>query len=230
LWAVLKGNHTGKALVDDIQNPSQGVVRTDAALTYFSPQTNQDFLGKAVEQFRKSGEVWLVWPDKTTLELPIVEDAEIINRVEFFGIKPGSNDLLNLRNRLPVDFIIQTIDAEMLQHCEWGEEMAFYSGSPDNFLKHGIGLCMLHDKEIITEAYASSLGKVRAEIGAITREAHRGQGYAPIASAHLIALVEERGFEPYWSCDADNNASVRVAQKLGFQKVRYYKIYEYDAW
>ena len=133
LWAVLKGNHSGKALVDDIKNPSQCVVRTDAALTYFSSQTNHDFLGKAIEQFRRSGEVWLVWTDATTLEPPIVEDAEIINRMEFFGIKSGSKGLLNLRNKLPLNFIIQTIDAEMLQHCEWGEEMVFYSGSPDNF-------------------------------------------------------------------------------------------------
>jgi len=228
LWAVLKGNHAGKALVDDDQNPSQCVVRTDAALTYFSPHTNHDFLMKVIEQFRRSGEIWLVWPDEITFEPPMIEDAVMINRMAFLEIKPDSDKLINLRNSVPVNFDIQTIDAKMLHRCEWGEEMAFYSGSLENFLQHGIGLCILHDNEIITEAYASSLGKVRAEIGAITREAHRGQGYAPIACAHLIALVEERGYEPYWICDADNNASVRVAQKLGFQEVRVYKIFEYS--
>jgi RimJ/RimL family protein N-acetyltransferase len=72
------------------------------------------------------------------------------------------------------------------------------------------------------------LGKTRAEIGAITREAYRGQGLAPIACAYLIEVCGQRDYQSYWSSDANHKASIRVAQKLGFQHKRTYMIYEYE--
>jgi hypothetical protein len=48
LWAVLKGNHTGTALVDHPQRPQQAVVRTDAVLIFFSQDIQQEFLNNAI--------------------------------------------------------------------------------------------------------------------------------------------------------------------------------------
>lgn len=171
---------------------------------------------------------WLVWPHKTLLKPPD-ESAEVVDRLEFYGYNPGSDTLDQLKKQLPAGHEIRTIDAELLQRCEWRGEMEFYAGSFDNFLKHGIGFCMLRGNEIIVEAYASALGKTRAEIGAITREAHRGRGYAPVTCAYLIEVCERRGYQAYWSCDADHLSSIRVAQKLGFQPERTYQIFEYDS-
>jgi len=55
LWSVLKGNHTGKALVDEPQQPSQAVLRTDAVLTYYSIRTQQSFLNQAIAILRELG-------------------------------------------------------------------------------------------------------------------------------------------------------------------------------
>ena len=70
LWAALLGKHSGKAVVDHPQNPTQCVLRTEAALSYFSPQTKQDFLDKATAYFRSLGPVWLVWPHSISLRPP----------------------------------------------------------------------------------------------------------------------------------------------------------------
>ena len=223
LWAVLKGNHTGKAVVDSARNPTQCVLRTDAALTYFSDQTGQAFLNQAVSFLRVNGPIWLVWPHRTDLHPPEGEDIETANRFEFYKTRAGI--LENLRKQLPDGYAVRKIDKELLERCEWRAEMEFYAGSSGSFLNHGIGLCMMVEDEILVEAYASSLGKTRAEIGAITRESFRGRGYAPIACAFLIEACEQRGFQAYWSCDADHTASIRVAQKLGFEQMRAYKIY-----
>jgi RimJ/RimL family protein N-acetyltransferase len=37
-----------------------------------------------------------------------------------------------------------------------------------------------------------------------------------MAVAHLAAALAERDLAMYWSCDRDNEASARVAAKLGF--------------
>jgi RimJ/RimL family protein N-acetyltransferase len=130
---------------------------------------------------------------------------------------------------LPDGFEIQPTDRRLLERCEWRAEMEFYCGSLENFLLNGIGLCLMHEDDIIVEVYASSLGAGKAEIGAFTRNAYRGRGYAPIACAYLIQACEQRGYQPYWSCDAENMASIRVAQKLGFRQEQAYQVFEYTA-
>jgi hypothetical protein len=150
LWAVLKGNYTGKAVVDDQQNPSQCVLRTDAALSYWGRQTSQVFLDEAIAHFRKVGFVWLVWPHRTPLHPP--QDATVVNRLEFYEYDPCSQALGELRGQLPDGYTIQDINRQLLARCEWRTEMEFYAGSLSNFLEHGIGLGMMRGGEIIVEA------------------------------------------------------------------------------
>lgn len=228
LWAVLLGRHTGKVVVDSRQKPTQCVLRTDAALTYFSPKTQQAFLDESIEYFRLTGSIWLVWPAPCSLEPPSLEAAHLAHRVAFGDNDQNLDILSGWRQRLPVDFQIHPIDRTTLERCEWRDEMAFYCSSLENFLVNGIGLVMMRGDEIIAEAYASSLGKSRAEIGAITHEIYRGHCYAPIICAYLIEGCRSRGFQAYWSCDIDNPASIRVAQKLCLQQCYTYKIYEYE--
>ncbi len=229
LWAVLKGNYVGEALVDSTSTPSQCVLRTNAALTYYSFQTEQVFLNEAVAHFKEIDQVWLVWPHQTDLHPPQADLAEIVSRLEFYGTDADSDTLRNLRRQLPDGFVIRRIDQRLIERCEWCAEMEFYAGSLENFLSHGIGICMLQGNDIVVEAYASSLGKTRAEIGAITHEKFRGHGYAPIACAFLIEACEKLGYQAYWSCDEGHTASIRVARKLGFRYETPYLIYEYPA-
>ena len=74
----------------------------------------------------------------------------------------------------------------------------------------------MRDDEILAEAYAPFIGRGVAEIGVVTAEAHRGQGLAAIAVAWLMVPIAERGLAAYWSCNTTNEASIRVAQKVGF--------------
>ena len=206
LWAVLEGRHSGVALVDQAHNPVQCVLRTGAALSYISSQPHQSFLESAIQHFRQQGPVWLVWPHHTGLEPPDTERAGVVPRLEFYDCDVQSDTLSQWRDRLPAGHEIRPIDAALFTRCEWREEMEFYAGSAGNFLAQNIGLCVMREEEFIVEAYASALGNQLAEIGAITRPAYRGQGYAPIACAFLIEACQQRGYQAYWSCDADHTA------------------------
>jgi RimJ/RimL family protein N-acetyltransferase len=228
LWAVLIGNHAGEARVDEVQNPTQCVLRTEAALTYFSPQTEQSTLERSIEDFLNIGPVWLVWPQNTSLTPPTIGSVEVLPRYEFYDYDPESDDLREMRKKLPPELRIKKIDGRLLELCEWKSEMEFYCGGVDGFLKYGLGYCLLSGEQIITEAYVSAFGRNRADIGAITRKPYRGRGYAPITCAYLIEACEKRGYQAYWSCERDHHASVQVARKLGFQHMLPYKIYEYS--
>lgn len=229
LWAVLKGLHTGTALVDNSQNPTECVLRTDTGLTFASRQVGGEFQQQAISAFRQQGAVWLLSFSRQDLQSIAPQPDRISQRLEFYDYDPHDPRLAELRARLPRGFKIKSIDRSLLERCEWRDEMEFFCGSLDNFLTNAFGLCLMHAEEIITEAYVSSFGDVYAEIGAITRPAHRGKGYAPIACAYLIQECEQRGCHGYWSCEVDNLASIRVARKLGFRQENPYQILEYDS-
>ncbi len=225
LWAVLLGRHAGRALVDDQRNPTQCVLRTEACLTYASTNVQETFLSEAITAHRHAGKVWLIRKQGDT---PKPECVQVSRRLEFYDCYPLSPELAELRSQLPQGYEIRPIDQALLERCEWGDEMVFYCGSRANFLRNDLGICLMHGEQIITEAYASAFGSEYAEIGAITREAYRGRGYASITVACLIELIERRGFHGYWSCEADNPASAGVARKLGFGIERAYEIWEYQ--
>ncbi len=226
LWAVFLGMHTGRAVVDNTRQPTQCVLRTDARLTYASRQISQEFLLSAIGYLRHTGAIWLI---NAQADLPAPKGYSILPRLEFRDYDPHSRQLASLRSLLPEGSRLQRIDRGLLERCAWREDMEFYCGSLDNFLRNDLGLCMMNGEEIIVEAYASALGSYDAEIGAITHESYRGRGYAPIAVAYLIEILEQRGYHAYWSCDQDNPASARVARKLGFRVERPYEIHEYEA-
>jgi RimJ/RimL family protein N-acetyltransferase len=226
LWAVFQGRHAGRALVDDLRYPSQCLVRTEAVLTYASHLMSHSFLSEAIDYFRHTGHNWLI---RSPGDPPASESHRTLPRLEFFDYDPHSPVLEDFRNRLPADFEIRPIDANLLNRCEWRDDMAFYCGSLENFLHHGVGICLMHGDEIIVETYASALGAPYAEIGAIAHEPYRGNGYAPIAVSYLIEALEQRGLHAYWSCNTDNPASARVARKLGFKIERPYEIWEYES-
>jgi hypothetical protein len=113
-----------------------------AALTYLGYKTTQTFLDEAITHLRNIGSVWLVWPHKTSLRPPEIENAKVVNRLEFYENDPNSEILQKLRKQLPPGFEICPINAQLFKRCEWREEMKFYAGGFDNFLKYGIGICI----------------------------------------------------------------------------------------
>jgi len=225
LWAVFLGRHPGRSLVDDMEHPTQCVVRTDALLTYASLGISQDFLGRAVQHFRQSMRIWLV---RNQADPPAPFGYRTMPRLEFYDYDRCSPVLADLRRQLPEGYMLRIIDMELLQRCEWRDDMTFYCGSLENFLLHDLGLCLMHGEEIIVETYASALGSPNAEIGAITHEPYRGKGYASITVAYLIEALEQRGYHAYWSCDLDNPPSARVARKLGFKVEKAYEAWDYE--
>ncbi len=225
LWAVFHGRHAGRALVDDIHKPMQCLLRTEAALTYASRLVSLSFLTDAIEYFKHIGHIWLI---RSPGDSAAPGRSRFLPRLEFYDYDPQSPVLANLRNSLPGGFELCKIDERLLNRCEWRDDMAFYSGDLENFLRNDFGICMMFGDTIIVETYASALGAPYAETGAITHEPYRGKGYAPIAMAYLIKELEERGFHAYWSCDVDNPASASVARKLGFRIEKPYEIWEYE--
>lgn len=88
-------------------------------------------------------------------------------------------------------------------------------------------LLVMDGDVICSEAYAVFLGAGKFEIGIVTNQEYRKQGYAYLACKGLLQLVEATGYPPRWSYFGGNVGSAATARKLGFGGQREYQWFSY---
>ena len=227
LFGILEGRLPGRALADDGAAPRIAAVQDAQGIAFVSRTTSQSEFDAALHGLRREAMVGLIWP--STDDGPVTPEApaQAMDRLGFGPIQTASPRLEDLRAALPAGIDVRSMDAELLARCEWRELVEAAYGSIDAFLDQGLGLCLMRDDEILAEAYAPFIGRGVAEVGVVTAEAHRGQGLAATAIACLTERLDERDLAMYWSCDTSNDASVRVAGKLGFGAAQPFRILMY---
>jgi hypothetical protein len=102
-----------------------------------------------------------------------------------------------------------------------------YWGSVDTFLRTGLGYVLADGKEI---ASLCCSGLVAGNIHAVdieTEVSHRRKGYAEIVARAFVAECVEKHIQPHWDCMAENTASARLAEKIGFTRSQVYTLYSF---
>ena len=99
------------------------------------------------------------------------------------------------------------------------EEMRGYGFSgADGLLRDGFAAAVVVDGEVRAIAQTYARTGAYADIGVYTAEGYRRRGYAAACASLVIEQVQTRGETPAWSTGEDNHASMRVAEKLGFEQ------------
>lgn len=127
----------------------------------------------------------------------------------------------------PENLTIRKIDAAFVkQSLHFNEEYnTEYWGSTSNFLKNGLGFCIVHNEDVISECTSIFSSNQYAEIDIATKPNWMGQGLA-LAVAH--AFIDEclaNHITPRWDCNVDNAASIKLGKKLGFEKPKLYCVF-----
>lgn len=92
-----------------------------------------------------------------------------------------------------------------------------YWNSKNDFLKNGFGFCIYFDKNYVSIAFSGFLEDHKCDIGVETLNNYKGKNYATLVSTKLIDYCIQNSIEPIWSCRSDNIASIKLANKLGFE-------------
>lgn len=108
-------------------------------------------------------------------------------------------------------------DAPLLAQAlaaDWSEDQLGAFATPDDFLRHGIGMALVRDGELLAGCASFCRHADGYEIQVDTHPQARGKGYATAVSAAFLLRALQAGKKPCW--DAANAVSLRLAQKLGF--------------
>ena len=89
----------------------------------------------------------------------------------------------------------------------------------EDLLANGLAAGAVVDGELVSIAHTNAVTAEYGDVGVFTDDAWRGMGFAT-ASASIVARgIQDLGRIPVWSAGEDNEASSRIATKLGFVEV-----------
>lgn len=86
--------------------------------------------------------------------------------------------------------------------------------SPADFAARGIGFAVVDGDDVAGAAWSSLACRAAIEVSVFVDERHRRRGVATAVAARLVLECLGRSLRPNW--DAANEASCRLAMKLGF--------------
>ena len=217
LYSILENRSAGKIFTDDRSNPSFMLVCSPAAYVFLGGSPDQTSLRKIVSYLKSLLHVSLVspvdWKFKTFFEeagFTAVERLQFQRHCDFFNLD-------SWKDSLPARYSINKIDNETFPQCNWRSFILSCYGDADHFFTNGRGFCLVDQGKIISEAYGI-IAAGKAEIGVVTDEKYRGQNLGTSICAVMLDYCCKNDIEPFWSCNANNPASVAIAKKLGFEE------------
>lgn len=93
-------------------------------------------------------------------------------------------------------------------------------GGPAGLAASGLGWGAFMGVELVSVAVPFFIGEMHEDIGVVTERAFRRQGLSTACAAALVTDIHARGRLPTWITSRENVASVDVARRLGFRRVR----------
>lgn len=90
---------------------------------------------------------------------------------------------------------------------------------PARLLQERFAAGAIVDGAVVAIAQNYAISPKFGDVGVATLPEFRERGYAAAGAALVAKWLVENGRTPVWSCGADNGASLRVAQKVGFAEV-----------
>jgi RimJ/RimL family protein N-acetyltransferase len=93
-------------------------------------------------------------------------------------------------------------------------------GGPAGLAGSGCAWAAFMDAKVASIACPFYFGDRYEDIGIVTEPAFRGKGLAIACTSALIKDIFAKGHLPSWGTSPDNEPSLRIARKLGFQLQR----------
>jgi RimJ/RimL family protein N-acetyltransferase len=232
-YSVLHSMIPGVVYVDHSECPKSVLVGTISGIYFIAGDETNHHFNHSLQEFY----INKVREKKTrfTLFSSTTKWDEVINKLfkdETIQMKRYSfafnpNKYSPKQVQISKEFTLKRIDENTIKNSlefnhTYYEE---YWGSVSNFLANGFGYCVLHHETVASECTSIFVGNTMAEIDIVTHKEYRGNGLAFITAKAFINHCLQNGFIPRWDCDVNNFASIKLAEKLGFDNPTEYSVF-----
>ena len=138
------------------------------------------------------------------------------------------------RREMPAACQMRRIDEGLLESAHLGNARdvagwvrSFWDSYRD-FVERGFGFCLVEGGTIASWCLSVFASGMHFELGLATAPDYRGRGYATLTAAACAEHCVEHGLTPHWHCWEDNAPSIRVAEKVGFERPERYAVYRFE--
>ena len=190
---------------------------TDALFVYLDGEPGPESIAEVDARYRKRPLVCLTgaWKDQVEARYP---DATVFRRTV---MKPACRFTMPEIPELPDGYRLTDMDEAAFEKHPFshGENYASWAA----FRAEGSGAVVYEGEEIVASASSFLSVKKEVELDVSTRDADQGKGLATACVARMLRDCAERGITVHW--DAQNDISLHLAEKFGFEKETEYSVY-----
>ncbi len=240
LERLFESSQRGRAFISAILELGIGTIKVDsehepqvALLSY--PPLNA--IGGKVIAAEESGILedfprgnLLIVPDEeweSLLRKSWGDDLKSIPRTRLSTDHLSTRRLKQLKRSLPQGFEMKRLDSGLLERADpsMKEHVSMFWNSPEHFLAKGFGFCISHDKRVVSMAstFVPFVHEFEIQVDTVDSVEYRRKGFATAVCVALLEHGLKNGLVPCW--DAANEASVKMALKLGYTNPDPYKAY-----
>jgi hypothetical protein len=235
--SVVQLNNPGRVFVDDATFPKEGLIWSKGieGFYFFAEdvhRANQDDLEHSIENnilplCRKLNYKWLeiscISPAHNIMIKRVLSKRKLTSWKQcVYGYKKEMSDLSSSVVDEPAG--VYKIDKYFLENTEAQNKdfvlkpLELCWDHTDNFIKKGIGYCIMVDNDIASICYSGFVSGNTHVINIETVEKYRRKGLGELLTRTILADYLSKNIQPYWDCTADNTASCMLAEKVGFVK------------
>jgi GNAT superfamily N-acetyltransferase len=241
VMSVIEKNTKGKIWVDNIRNPSTALVWSYLDMFSLGGSAKNEQFNSALEQHVIEN----ILPEAQSIGLtyfatqvyPLDAWKKTIQTLFSRPLRINYEYHLAFNHTLyqeyprsdaPSNSVLVQVDTKFLEK-ECAEPLKTVIretwDSVNAFVRKGIGVCLLLDDVIVCRCTSRHVAGNCHNISIATTEEHRGKGFATLTAQTFVDICLSHDLTPVWMADEDNAASIRVAEKLGFEKTGKYPDY-----
>jgi GNAT superfamily N-acetyltransferase len=230
LEAVLAGSAPGEVYVDNAIHPQVGFAITSEG-HYLSGDPDRELSYSGLREVIPAHAHLIFHPESWEGKLDQVWANKVARRHPRQHLRYRPSRLPDVDDNIADGFQLVRVDRALLDRKELGNHdgVAGWVGdwhSPEYFLEHGFGFCLLYGDQIASWCLTDCVLGNQCEIGIVTDRDYRRRGLATIAVKAAIDHCIKHGFDQIgWHCLSSNAGSIAVAKRNSFVKERDYFAY-----
>ena len=236
LKVLLEGYRNDEIYVDNLQTPESVYVNM-GYIQFVAGKSDNALFNKNLKNTIGFYNPISCDSDEWELKLNEIHPNKYMLNIKWLFFELKDQPSSNFNYTLPENIFLEKINKELLsqhnlQNINSVSSIITHNNITDRIEKGTFGYCVRNKEKILSWSLFYSSIEDRVELSIDTDNDSRGKGLGTIAASACVDLCFKMGMKVEWICYENNFPSVKIAEKIGFQKkvtyIRHYPWLNFD--